>query len=75
LDAYSVSLRQGKKSVYAPIGPFGKWRVFVNPDWNTGLNWDNVQAIVIDFHVFKQAFDADLARAVGAGSNLPCCAP
>jgi hypothetical protein len=35
-----------KKSVYAPIGPFGKWRVFVNPDYNVGLKWDQVQGQV-----------------------------
>jgi hypothetical protein len=46
-----------KKSVYAPIGPFGKWRVFINPDYNVGLKWDQVQAIVIDFHIFKEAFE------------------
>jgi hypothetical protein len=34
----------------------GVWRVIVIPQDNTGLKWDKVQAIVIDFHVFVEGF-------------------
>jgi hypothetical protein len=57
------------KSVYAPIGPFGKWRVEVNPNDNKDLNWDKVKAIVIDFHVFMEDFDKRLVLAAGAGTD------
>ena len=43
-------------SVYAPIGPFAKWRLRVRPQDNLKVNWDNVKAVVIDFHIFREKF-------------------
>jgi hypothetical protein len=42
---------------YAPVGPFGKWRLIVRKDDNPRLNLSDVSAIVIDFHGFHQSFD------------------
>jgi hypothetical protein len=61
-----------KESIYAPIGPFGKWRLTVRPEDNTDdpknkpLDWDTVQAVVIDFHVFAEGFSSELGISSSA---------
>ena len=42
---------------YAPIGPFGKWRLIVRiTEDNRKLDLDKLTMIVIDFHGFHQSF-------------------
>ena len=41
---------------YAPIGPFGKWRLEV-PRTENSLDLSTLNAVVIDFHGFHQTFD------------------
>jgi hypothetical protein len=72
-----AGLEARQESIYAPIGPFGKWRLTVRPEDNTDdpknkpLDWDTVQAVVIDFHVFAEGFSSELgissSAAVGSG--------
>ncbi|MGC4098021.1 MAG: hypothetical protein QM706_12975 [Nitrospira sp.] len=38
---------------YAPIGPFGKWRVTVRPEDNNQLNLAGLSAVVIEMHGFN----------------------
>jgi hypothetical protein len=44
---------------YAPIGPFGKWRLRVPKLENVSLDLSTPNAVVIDFHGFHQTFDTD----------------
>jgi hypothetical protein len=44
------------KSSYAPIGPFGKWRVDVRAQDNHGLNLKGLTAVVIEMHGFSDIF-------------------
>jgi hypothetical protein len=46
-----------KSTVFAPIGPFAKWRLIIPPNLNNPLNLNDVKAVVIDFHVFFEGFD------------------
>jgi hypothetical protein len=39
-------------SEYAPIGPFGKWRVEVRPQDNHNLNLKGLSAVIIEMHGF-----------------------
>lgn len=41
---------------YAPIGPFGRWRLEVPKNLNEYLNLSDLHAAVIDFHGFHQSF-------------------
>jgi hypothetical protein len=41
---------------YAPIGPFGKWRLEVPRLQNLDLDLSKLNAVVIDFHGFHQTF-------------------
>ncbi len=41
---------------YAPIGPFGRWRVEVPENLNPSLKLADLHAVVIDFHGFHQAY-------------------
>jgi hypothetical protein len=47
---------------YAPIGPFGRWRLVVPKNLNPKLDLSELHAVVIDFHGFHQAYDQDLLR-------------
>jgi len=40
-------------SEYAPIGPFGKWRVEVRPEDNDKLNLQGLSAVIIEMHGFS----------------------
>ena len=44
------------KSEYAPIGPFGKWRVEVRPQDNHGLDLKGLTAVIIEMHGFSDIF-------------------
>ncbi len=41
---------------YAPIGPFGRWRLAVPRNLNPELKFSDLHAVVIDFHGFHQAY-------------------
>ena len=41
---------------YAPIGPFGTWRLRVVPNDNPKLNLSPLKRIIIDFHGFCETF-------------------
>ena len=41
---------------YAPIGPFGTWRIEVPAKLNRKLKLSDLHAVVIDFHGFHQSF-------------------
>jgi hypothetical protein len=43
-------------SQYAPIGPFGKWRVEVRPQNNSGLDLKGLTAVIIEMHGFHDTF-------------------
>ena len=48
-----------QQSSYAPIGPFGRWRLIVRPEDNGDpkiLSFADLNTIVIDFHGFHQTF-------------------
>ena len=38
---------------YAPIGPFGVWRLHIDPNDNPGADLSTVRRIIIDFHGFS----------------------
>ncbi len=70
-----AGLKDKHESIYAPIGPFGKWTLTVRPEDNTEdpknkpLNWDSVEAIVIDFHVFAEGFSSEMVRGARAAAG------
>ncbi len=70
-----AGLKDKHESLYAPIGPFGKWTLSVRPEDNTEdpknkpLNWDSVEAIVIDFHVFAEGFSSQMVRSARAAAG------
>ena len=41
---------------YAPIGPFGRWRLAVPKNLNQELKLSGLHAVVIDFHGFHQTY-------------------
>jgi hypothetical protein len=43
-------------SVYAPIGPFARWRLVVHRERNPDLDLAAVNRVLIDFHVFFHGF-------------------
>jgi len=43
---------------YAPIGPFGRWRLEVPKNLNPSLKLPELHAVVIDFHGFHQSYKA-----------------
>jgi hypothetical protein len=44
------------KSSYAPIGPFGKWRVDVRAQDNHGLDLKGLTAVIIEMHGFSDIY-------------------
>ncbi len=70
-----AGLKDKQESIYAPIGPFGKWRLTVRPEDNTDdpknkpLNWDTVEAVVIDFHVFAEGFSSEIVSSARAAAG------
>jgi hypothetical protein len=47
------------QGTYTPIGPFGKWRLFVRKEDNTDLDLSKLAMIVIDFHGYFRTFSDD----------------
>ena len=43
---------------YAPIGPFGRWRLEIPKNLNRDLKLADLYAVVFDFHGFHQSFTA-----------------
>jgi hypothetical protein len=52
-DGSAICPRQAK---YAPIGPFGRWRLAVPRNLNQELKFSDLHAVVIDFHGFHQTY-------------------
>ncbi len=48
-----------KNCLYAPIGPFGQWRIKVRPQDNPGLDLSGLNMIVIEFHGFARRLDEE----------------
>ena len=70
-----AGLKDMHESIYAPIGPFGKWTLSVRAEDNTEdpvnkpLNWESVEAIVIDFHVFAEGFSSEIVSSARAAAG------
>jgi hypothetical protein len=52
---------------YAPVGPFGRWRLEAPENLNPQLDLSDLHTVVIDFHGFHQSF---LKSAYSGGTEL-----
>ena len=44
---------------YAPIGPFGVWRLRIDPNYNPGADLKTISRIIIDFRGYSDTFSPD----------------